>query len=77
MAACRRSPNVEGLGQSTAAEVLLRAGVLTGWIGSTQQITDSQEIAKNLLSQSLLIFESLGREQKVLEAQTELAYCYW
>lgn len=71
------SPNVKGLGQSTAAEVLLRAGVLTGWIGSTQQITDSQEVAKNLLSQSISIFESLGREQKILEAQTELAYCYW
>jgi tetratricopeptide (TPR) repeat protein len=70
-------PKVEGLEQSTAAEVLLRAGVVTGWIGSTQQITDSQETAKNLLSQSISIFESLGYERKVLEAQTEIAYCYW
>lgn len=27
-------PRVKGLDQSTSAEVLLRAGVLTGWIGS-------------------------------------------
>jgi hypothetical protein len=52
-------PVIEGLEQETVGEVLLRAGVLTGWIGSTQQITNAQEIAKNLLSQSIAIFESL------------------
>jgi tetratricopeptide (TPR) repeat protein len=70
-------PRVEGLDQSTAAEVLLRAGVLTGWIGSNKQIKDAQEIAKNLISQSIAIFESLAFAKKVLEAQTEQAYCYW
>jgi tetratricopeptide (TPR) repeat protein len=70
-------PVIEGLEQETAGEVLLRAGVLTGWIGSTQQITDAQEIAKNLLSQSIAIFESLRYARKILEAQTELALCYW
>jgi tetratricopeptide (TPR) repeat protein len=70
-------PRVEGLDQSTAAEVLLRAGVLTGWIGSNKQIKDAQEIAKNLISQSIEIFESLAYAKKVLEAQTEQAYCYW
>jgi tetratricopeptide (TPR) repeat protein len=70
-------PKVEGLERSTAGEVLLRAGVLTGWIGSTQQITKAQETAKNLLSQSISIFESLDYPRKILEAQTELALCYW
>ena len=70
-------PNIEGLDQSAAAEVLLRAGVLTGWIGSNKQIKDAQEIAKNLISQSIAIFESLAYAKKVLEAQTEIAYCYW
>jgi tetratricopeptide (TPR) repeat protein len=70
-------PKIEGLELDIAAEVLLRAGVLTSWIGSKQQITDAQETAKNLLSESLSIFESLGREEKVAEAQTELALCYW
>jgi tetratricopeptide (TPR) repeat protein len=72
-----KHPKIEGLEQSTVGEVLLRAGVLTGWIGSTQQITNAQEIAKNLLSQSISIFESLSYVRKILEARTELALCYW
>jgi tetratricopeptide (TPR) repeat protein len=69
-------PKVEGLAQSTAAEVLLRVGVLTGWIGSKQQIPDAQETAKDFISESISTFESLGY-MKVAEAQTELALCYW
>jgi tetratricopeptide (TPR) repeat protein len=65
---------LEGLERSTAAEVLLRAGVLTGWLGGTK---DAQEAAKNLISESLSIFETLSYPKKTLEAQTELAYCYW
>jgi tetratricopeptide (TPR) repeat protein len=70
-------PKIEGLEPDTAAEVLLRAGVLTSWIGSKNQITDAQENAKNLLSASLSIFESLSSSSKVAEAQIELALCYW
>ncbi len=67
-------PHLEGLETETAAEVLLRAGVLTGCIGSGK---DAQEDAKNFISESIRIFESLSYVKKVLEAQTELAYCYW
>jgi hypothetical protein len=42
-------PMIEGLDQRIAAEVLLRAGVLTGWIGSVEQIEGTQEAAKNLI----------------------------
>lgn len=70
-------PNLEGLERSIAAEVLLRAGVLTGIIGSSRQITDAQETAKNLITESLNIFESLRYRNKVAEAQIELALCYW
>ena len=69
-------PNVEGLDQRAAAEVLLRAGTLTGWIGSIKQIESAQETAKNLISQSIAIFESLHDRKKVAEAQTEIAVCY-
>jgi tetratricopeptide (TPR) repeat protein len=69
-------PKVEGLAQSTAAEVLLRVGVLTGWIGSKQQIPDAQETAKDFISESISTFESFSY-MKVAEAQTELALCYW
>jgi len=70
-------PNLRGLERGIAAEVLLRAGVLTGIIGSTRQITDAQETAKNLISESLTIYESLRHKNKVAEAQIELALCYW
>ena len=70
-------PKLKGLEPSTAAEVLLRAGVLTGWLSSRNQIADAQEQAKNLISESLTIFESLTYRKKIAEAQTELALCYW
>lgn len=70
-------PKIEGLDQHIAVEVLLRAGSLTGWIGSLQQIEGTQEMAKNLISESMTIFESLGEVEKAAEAETDLAYCYW
>ncbi|MBA3715875.1 MAG: sigma 54-interacting transcriptional regulator [Pyrinomonadaceae bacterium] len=57
--------------------VLLRAGTLSGWLGSALQIPEAQEIAKDLISESMAVFESLGDKIRVGEAQTELSYCYW
>ena len=68
-------PRVKGLEPNIAAEVLLRAGVLTGWIGS-ERIRDAQEQAKDFLSESLTIFESRKYKKKIAEAQIELALCY-
>lgn len=70
-------PNVEGLDKRTAAEVLLRVGVLFGWIGSTRQIEDAQEKAKNLITESIRLFEELQDSEKVAEALIDLGYCYW
>src|SRR5947209_15282961 len=70
-------PKLDGLDESTAAEVLLRAGVLTGWIGSVKQIEEAQETAKNLISESIAKFEALGDTLKVAEARMELGHCYW
>ncbi|HET6973776.1 MAG TPA: helix-turn-helix domain-containing protein [Pyrinomonadaceae bacterium] len=63
-------PRVKGLEPGIAAEVLMRAGVLTGWIGS------EQEQAKDFISESLTIFEFRKYKKKTAEAQTELALCY-
>lgn len=63
--------------ESVVGKVLMRVGVLTGWIASSQQIGSGQEQAKDLLSESASIFERLGDVASVAEAQTELAYCYW
>jgi len=70
-------PILEGLDDETTAQVLLRVGALTGWIGSAGQIEGSQEAAKDLISESLRIFEGLGRRIKVGEAHSDLALCYW
>ncbi len=70
-------PNVEKLEPATAAEVLLRVGVLTGHLADRYQIESAQEKAKNLISEAGGIFQSLGNENKVLEAQTEISVCYW
>lgn len=70
-------PMIEELDPEAAAEVLLRAGVLTGWIGSSKQIEGAQETAKNLISESAALFEMLQDAEKIAEAQTELGYCYW
>lgn len=70
-------PKLTGLDQATADEVLLRAGVLTGAIGSKDQITEAQETAKNLIHESLTIFQASNYRKKIAEAQTELALCYW
>ena len=70
-------PNVEKLQAEIAAEVLLRVGVLTGHLADRYQIKNAQEKAKNLISEASGIFEALGHESKVLEAQTEISVCYW
>jgi transcriptional regulator with GAF, ATPase, and Fis domain len=70
-------PDLEGLNEETAAEVLLRVGSLTGWIGNAKQIPGAQETAKDLICESADLFRSLNMRGKVAEAQVELAWCYW
>jgi len=70
-------PRIEGLDECARAELLLRAGALSGWIGSAQQIAGAQEAAKDLISESATIFEKLGLDEKVAESQIDLAICYW
>jgi tetratricopeptide (TPR) repeat protein len=70
-------PELEGLHPSVAAEVLLRVGILTGWIGSKIQMKEAQETAKNLITESITYFDSGGDHKKVAAARVELAFCYW
>lgn len=70
-------PQIEGLESSAAAEVLLHVGILTRWIGSKNQVSDAQDVAKDLISESIRLFESLGDSPRVAAARAELAICYW
>lgn len=71
------APRLEGLDPATKAKILLRVGALTGWLGSTSQANGSQETAKNLITQSVEIFEELGEVENIAEARGDLALCYW
>jgi tetratricopeptide (TPR) repeat protein len=71
------SPEVAGLDRVTQAEVLLRAGALTGWLGSNTKVGGAQETAKDILSQSSSLFEQAGLAHRAEEARVELAYCYF
>jgi tetratricopeptide (TPR) repeat protein len=70
-------PETNGLVENDKAELLLRAGTLTGWLGSAKQIAGAQEAAKDLVSESASIFEALGNTEKIAEAWVDLAICYW
>ena len=70
-------PRVSGLEKPAQAEVLLRAGVITGWLGRARQLEGAIETAKNLLSESGRLFEQTGHREKAAEASTELGLCYW
>jgi len=70
-------PRTEGLSKVEEAELLLRAGSLTGWLGSSRQVPGAQKFAKTLISEAIKSFEELGLSERVAEAQTSLAVCFW
>jgi tetratricopeptide (TPR) repeat protein len=70
-------PDITGLYPSVAAEALLCAGILTGWIGSKNEFKEANDTARDLITESITFFESAGDLRKVAEARSELAYCYW
>jgi len=70
-------PRLAELSVDTQAEVLWRVGSLSGWLGSASQIPGAQEFARDLLTESIALFESLGEQDKRAEAMGDLALCYW
>lgn len=70
-------PTIGNLHPSVSAEVLLCVGILTRWIGSKNQVQGAQETAKDLISESINLYEEAGDLQKVAVARVELACCYW
>jgi tetratricopeptide (TPR) repeat protein len=70
-------PDLEGLDPAMRAEMLLHVGILTRWIGSKNQLSYAQDTAKDLINESIRMFESLGDSLRVAAARTELGLCYW
>jgi tetratricopeptide (TPR) repeat protein len=72
-----QAPITDGLDEMARATLLLRVGTLAGWLGSTHQIEGNQERAKDLITQSIEIFERAGQTARAAEARGDLALCYW
>jgi tetratricopeptide (TPR) repeat protein len=70
-------PTLDGLSPVAQADLVLRVGVLSGWMGRTKQIEGAQEIAKDLISEGARAFESLGLGDRAADAQVDLGVCYW
>jgi tetratricopeptide (TPR) repeat protein len=70
-------PDIAGLYPSVAAEVLLCVGILTGWMGSKNEIKEANDWARDLITESITFYESMSDIKKVAAARAELAYCYW
>ena len=59
------------------AVVLLRVGTLIGYFGRTNQTPGSQERGKDLITQSIELFDAAGDDMRSAEARGDLALCYW
>jgi tetratricopeptide (TPR) repeat protein len=70
-------PNTKGLSDAVAAEVLLTTGILTRWIGNRNEIKEADGYARDLITESITLYEAIGETRKVAEARTELGFCYW
>ncbi len=73
----RKPPTLDELPTPIQAELLLRVGALAGWLGRADQTGGSQETAKNLITRSIEIFAGIGKWDRVAEARSDLALCYW
>ena len=70
-------PKQVGLSQLAAAELLLTAGTLGGWVASTRQVDGGQNCAERLLSGAVALFDHLGETARSGEGRAELGYCYY
>jgi signal transduction histidine kinase/FixJ family two-component response regulator len=70
-------PKQAGLSQLAAAELLLTAGTLSGWVASTRHVDGGQNCAERLLSGAVALFDNLGEAAKSGESRAELGYCYY
>ena len=70
-------PKQSGLSQLAAAELLLTAGALSGWVASTRHVDGGQNCAERLLSGAVALFDNLGETARSGEGRAELGYCYY
>jgi len=69
-------PSIDNQPPEVGAEILLQCASLSGFLGDARA-RDVYERTKDLLTEALRVFESLGNEAKVSEAKYELGICYY
>jgi tetratricopeptide (TPR) repeat protein len=70
-------PDTKGLREDLVPRVLLCAGILTGWLGGKDENKQADDYARDLITESITLFEALNDSRKVAEARAELGHCYW
>ena len=70
-------PRHDGLTSHAAAELLLTAGMLSGWIASTRRVHGDQKTAEALLNGAISLFDHLGENLRAAEGGIELSACYY
>ena len=70
-------PDTKGLHETVVPDVLLTTGILTGWLGSRSEVKEADDYARDLITESIRLYEGLGDSKKVAEARAEIGYCYW
>ena len=70
-------PQIADLRDHDAAEILLRCGSLMGFLGQNKQISNAQEISKNLLTEARTRFLEIGELSKIAESENYLSLAYW
>jgi tetratricopeptide (TPR) repeat protein len=70
-------PITTGLSPAESAELFLRCGGIIGFLGNSKQITNAQEISKDLLTEARHQFLSLYDFEKIAECENYLALAYW
>lgn len=70
-------PITTDLSADESAELFLRCGGTIGFLGNSRQITNAQEISKDLLTEARHEFLALNDFEKVAECENYLALAYW
>ena len=72
-----RWPSLHSLNACIAADLLFTAGSLFGWIAGSKQLLHGHKHAEAFLNGATALFEQIGVNRRSVEAQIELARCYY
>ena len=73
----RNWPDISSLTTHAAADLLFTLGALIGCVSSTRQVPNGQRRAEAFLNGSIALFSHVGSKSRSVEAQAELARCYY